>query len=443
MTLQAHQLTRFVCRCAAVCCLAVPALSAQSYLSLEEAIRIGLRDNLDLRAAEAREDAAGVNTGPGAAGLLPSVTANGGGTFTLDNATQTFLDGRENKIVGGNDLRLNGGVRMDWTIFEGRAGRYRRERLRGEFELAALARRSEEQRLAAEIARSYEELVLQAQVMNIFEEDLRYLTDLLQLTEAKLSLGSATRLDVLQAQTDRNELLNSRELARLQYELIAGDLNQNLNRAATTPVTVDTAFLAVRELPAYEQWAETALAGNPDLRASAQELLVAEYDIKIAEAERLPTFDLNAGANFGYLRSNSGFLLSNRSYGPFIGFTGRYNIFDGNRVDRNIAIARINVSIAKLALERASLSTRNELYQLYQTYRYYVAQARVERENLTLAEENFFLADELYRNGRINQFELRQVRLQRLDIERRLARAEYEQVLAYVGLRELSGEGWR
>ena len=340
------------------------------------------------------------------------------------------------------DLRFNAGVRMDWTIYDGKAMYLRRDQLRDTYELASLAKQREAQALAATISRAYQELVLQTRLVGIIAEDVNYLTDILELTEAKLTIGSATRLDVLQAKTDLNELINSRELALLQFAITAGNLNRDLNREADTPVSVDSSFLEFREVFPYRQWTDMALKANPDIRVSAKELAIAERDIALAETERKPQVNLNSGLNFSYLSSNSGFLLSNQSYGPFIGLTASYNIFDGHRVNRNVELAKLNVTIAKLAYDQASLTTKNELYLLYQQYEYYVAQARVEQENLALSAENFALADELYRNGRINQFELRQVRLQRLDIERRLARAEYEQTLAYIGLMELSGASW-
>ncbi|WP_169435094.1 TolC family protein [Neolewinella persica] len=419
----------------------MPALKAQ-YLSLEDAVKISMRENLGLLTADARIAAAKVNTGPGAAGMLPSVTAQGSGVFTLDNATQTFLDGRENKIVGGTDLRFNAGVRADWTIYDGKGMYLRRDRLLDEYELTTLARRQEAQELVASVSRAYQELVLQERLVDIIEEDLTYLKDLLELTEAKLKIGSATRLDVLQAKTDFNELTNSRQLALLQYDIIAGGLNRDLNRSSATPFSVDTAFLPLGEVLPYEEWTELALSSNPGIRLAAKEVAIAERDIALAETERRPQIGLTSGVNFGYLRSNSGFLLSNRSYGPFIGVNASFNIFDGNRVDRSIEIAKFSATVAKLGYDQASLSTKNELYLNYQQYEYYVAQARLEQENLALSEENFALADELYRNGYINQFELRQVRLQRLEIERRLAQAEYQQTLAYIGLMELSGQSW-
>jgi outer membrane protein len=410
------------------------------YLSLEEAINLGLRENLNMALATTRIASQKVNTGPGAAGMLPTVTAQGSGSFTLDNATQTFLDGRENSIVGGIDLRFNGGVRMDWTIYDGRAMYLRRDQLEDTYELATLEKQRQAQELAATIARAYQELVLQNKLLVILSEEINYLEDLLELTEARVSIGSATRLDVLQAKTDLNELINARELARMQYDLIAGNLNLELNREANTPVSVDSAFLELSRLMPYQQWTELALRANPDIQLSNKELAIAERDIAIAEAERQPQVNLNSGVNFSFLTSNSGFLIGNRSYGPFVGVTASYNIFDGHRVKRNVQQAKLNVSIAKLGLDQASLITNNALYLQYQQHNYFLEQARLEKENLILSAENFALADELYRKGRINQFELRQVRQQRLAIDRRLAQAEFQQVVAYIGLLEISGQ---
>jgi outer membrane protein len=410
------------------------------YLSLEEAINLGLRENLNMALATTRIASQKVNTGPGAAGMLPTVTAQGSGSFTLDNATQTFLDGRENSIVGGIDLRFNGGVRMDWTIYDGRAMYLRRDQLEDTYELATLEKQRQAQELAATIARAYQELVLQNKLLVILSEEINYLEDLLELTEARVSIGTATRLDVLQAKTDLNELINARELARMQYDLIAGNLNLELNREANTPVSVDSAFLELSRLMPYQQWTELALRANPDIQLSNKELAIAERDIAIAEAERQPQVNLNSGVNFSFLTSNSGFLIGNRSYGPFVGVTASYNIFDGHRVKRNVQQAKLNVSIAKLGLDQASLITNNALYLQYQQHNYFLEQARLEKENLILSAENFALADELYRKGRINQFELRQVRQQRLAIDRRLAQAEFQQVVAYIGLLEISGQ---
>jgi outer membrane protein len=410
------------------------------YLSLEEAINLGLRENLNMALATTRIASQKVNTGPGAAGMLPTVTAQGSGSFTLDNATQTFLDGRENSIVGGIDLRFNGGVRMDWTIYDGRAMYLRRDQLEDTYELATLEKQRQAQELAATIARAYQELVLQNKLLVILSEEINYLEDLLELTEARVSIGTATRLDVLQAKTDLNELINARELARMQFDLIAGNLNLELNREANTPVSVDSAFLELSRLMPYQQWTELALRANPDIQLSNKELAIAERDIAIAEAERQPQVNLNSGVNFSFLTSNSGFLIGNRSYGPFVGVTASYNIFDGHRVKRNVQQAKLNVSIAKLGLDQASLITNNALYLQYQQHNYFLEQARLEKENLILSAENFALADELYRKGRINQFELRQVRQQRLAIDRRLAQAEFQQVVAYIGLLEISGQ---
>lgn len=421
------------------CCLLFSPLRAQ-YLSLSDAVEIGLRENLNLVIADTRISAAKVNTGPGAAGMLPRVTAQANGAFTLDNATQTFLDGRENSIVGGVDLRFNGSVRMDWNIYDGKAMYLRRDQLDDTYELASLDKRREAQQLMASIARAYQELVLRAQLISIIDQDIDYLRDLLELTEAKLSIGSATRLDVLQAKTDLNELLNSRELTRMQYDMAAGALNRDLNREANIPVAVDSNFLELADMMTYKDWVNRALNANPDILSSAMELTMAEREIELAAAEQQPRLDLNLGVNGSFLTSNSGFLIGNRSYGPFIGLSATYNIFDGNRVNRNVELAQLNVNIAKLDYDRLTLENRNALFLLFQQYEYQVAQARVERENLDLAAQNFALADELYRNGRINQFELRLVRQQRLAIERRLAQALHQQTLAYIGLIELSGQ---
>lgn len=412
------------------------------HLSLKDAVQIGLEENLSIKVGEREVDLSQINTGNGAAGMLPTIAAVGDVNYALSNTRQQFLDGRENAIAAGSTFRANAGVQLDWTIFDGRAMFLRRDQLFNEFELASLQLKREAQTVSANISTTYQNLVLQALLVKIFDENVRYLEELVDLSTSKLEIGSVSKLDVLQAKTDLNELVNARELAKMEYEMSGAELSSDLNRDASETYTVDSIFVMPREALIYEVWLDRALQSNFDIKLSKKEYEIAKKNVELAEASYMPEVNLNSALDIGYLNSNTGFLTSNRSFGPSLGITVRYNLFDGNRLQRELQIAEIRTKISELAIERVSLETKNQLFMLFQRYNYFVQQAELERENLALAAENFELATALFENGGIDQYDLRQVRIQRLAIQRRLVQAEYQMAVAYIELLELSGDTW-
>ncbi|WP_235297244.1 TolC family protein [Portibacter marinus] len=415
---------------------------AQNLLSLKEAVKIGLEENLDIEIADIREAQAQINTGKGAAGMLPSVTAQGDISYNVSNTRQQFLDGRANAIPLGTAFRANVGARMDWTVFDGMAMYVRRDLLDDELELASIEVKEQAQTLGANISVTYQDLVLQAELIEILEENAAYLEDLVELSEAKLEIGSISKLEVLQAQTDLNEVEGARQLAMMNYELSVAELNNSLNREASNYFTVDTSFLIPANPPDYDVWVEKALRSNFGIKRSRKSLQMAQRNIELAEAQMKPRVNLNAGFDIGYLNSTFGFLVSNRSVGPFVGASVSYNIFDGYRVNREIELAKLQTQISELSIDRLSLGLKNNLFIFYQRFQYHAKQVEIEEGNLELADENFRLGEALFRNGGISQFDLRQIRIQKLAIERRLISARYQMAVAYIRMLELSGEPW-
>jgi outer membrane protein TolC len=411
-------------------------------MSLKDAVKIGIEENLAIEVGERQRDLTQINTTNGAAGMLPTVTAVGDLNYGLSNTRQQFLNGGENNIAAGSTFRANTGVRLAWTVFDGMAMFLRRDQLFNEFDLASLELKRQAQTLSANISTTYQDLVLQTLLIKIFDENVAYVEDLLALSTAKLEIGSVSKLDVLQAKTDLNELLNARELAKMEFEMSSSQLSSDLNRDASSNFTVDTSFILPNSDMLYESWLEKAMKSNYDIKFSQKEYEIAKKNVELAESSYMPRVDLNSALDISYLNSNAGFLTSNRSIGPSLGVTVSYNLFDGNRLKREMQIAELRTKISEIAIERVSLETKNQLFMLFQRYNYFVAQAAVERENLELAAENFELASALFENGGINQYDLRQVRVQRLAIQRRLVQAEFQMAVAYIGLLELSGETW-
>ena len=75
-------------------------------------------------------------------GFLPTLTANAGATYNLDNTEAEFSDGRPSaSINGAESSRYNASVNLGYTLFDGLGRRYNYKRLKEEHALSKLEAR--------------------------------------------------------------------------------------------------------------------------------------------------------------------------------------------------------------------------------------------------------------------------------------------------------------
>jgi outer membrane protein len=92
---------------------------AAQHLTADEAVRIALENNHGVRIARNAAEIAKLGNTPGAAGMLPSLDANG--AYSVDNAAtkQEFFSGENRDADNANAKSLSGDVELNWTLFDG------------------------------------------------------------------------------------------------------------------------------------------------------------------------------------------------------------------------------------------------------------------------------------------------------------------------------------
>ncbi len=98
---------------------ASPLVMSQELLTVEEAVKIALENNYQIRIASnmLEIDKTGVNIGN--AGMLPVVGATLNSNNSIQNSSQTRADGNLVELDNAKNNSLNYGVGLDWTIFDG------------------------------------------------------------------------------------------------------------------------------------------------------------------------------------------------------------------------------------------------------------------------------------------------------------------------------------
>ncbi|HMK05973.1 MAG TPA: TolC family protein, partial [Flavobacterium sp.] len=418
--------------------LCVFKMNAQELLTLEDAVKIALENNYEIKIAKNDLKADQVNADIGNAGMLPKVTASIANNNGIQNASQTRTDGTITSVDNAKNNSLNYGVGLDWTVFDGFRMFARLDQLK---ELQKLGEAQLKLTIITKISdvnETYFDLVQQQQQLAALDTTIVISNQRLTLAQNRFSIGKASKLEVLNAQVDLNTdmtaLLRQQEL----YANTKVTLNQILARdpkidfKVIDAITVDTTLL-LPELTAL------ATKQNPQLQAQIINNRVTELQLKQIKATRFPTLKLNTGYNFVDTQSDIGFTSQTSARGLTYGFSASMNIFDGFSQNRNEKIAKLDIENSKILIAQQNLTLNSQLVSAYQTYQTNMRLIDLEDKNETIAKQNLDITLDKFRIGTITTLEFRTAQLNYVNAKVRNSDAQYQAKLSEIALKELAG----
>jgi len=409
----------------AIFCLFITPVFAQeaSILSPESAVKIGLEKNFGIQILRNNERIAQLNNTPGRAGLLPTLGVNSLANYASNNTEQKFFNGETRAGVGAGNLTTRMGLEMNWTAFDGFNMFVERDRLALMEKMSRVETTAQMQTFAAGILAAYYRLV----ELERSTENLRYAVtldrDILNLVKNKKKIGTANGLEVLQSQTRLNS--DSARLVLLENDISRSRMNFNilLNLEPNTLFTLDTRFQNAT-MPSLEELLLRTRQNHPDLLLTKLQKEQAALRLETVKSSFWPVVTLQAAYNMAFLRFVVGFLLSNRSNGPFVGLTLRYTIFDGQNRKNDQEIALVQMENA--ALRETDLLTilEGRIKTKVSDYSALSNLISMEEENLNASRQQSALARELYRLGKTTNFEVRESILQEIQALDRVINAQ-------------------
>lgn len=413
--------------------------NAQQSLSIEEAIKIALENNYEIKIASNDLKVDQINNAIGNAGMLPTLTANVVDNNNVQNLSQIRLDGTENSLNNAKSNSLTYGVGLSWTVFDGMIMFARRDQLH---ELEKLGESELKLNILTKISdvyTTYYDLVQQQQQLAALDSTLVISNQRLTLAENRFSIGKASKLEILNAQVD----LNTDKVTLLkQKELFANTkilLNQILARDTKIDFTVTTIFKVDGDLKLNEL-TDLAQKQNPQLEAQIINKRVAELQLKQVKATRYPTIRVNTGYNFTETESSLGFTTQSSARGLNYGFTASLNLFDGFAQHRNEKIAHLAIENAKLQIDQQNLNLETQLATAYQTYLTNLELIELEKNNETIAKQNLAITLDKFHIGTITTLEFRTAQLNYVNATVRYTNAQFQAKISEIGLKELAGK---
>jgi outer membrane protein TolC len=418
--------------------LCSPIAHAQNVLTLEDAVKIALENNYEIKIANNKLKIDKTNVASGNAGMLPKITASVTDNNAIQNLSQTRADGTVLTRDNANNSSLNYGVGLDWTVFDGFKMFSKLDQLK---ELQKLGESQLKLAILTKISAlnsTYFDLVQQQQQLAALDTTIVISNQRLALAQNRFTIGKASKLEVLNAQVDLNTdtvaLLKQKELYAntkvVLNQILARDTKSEFKVIAT--INLDSQL----KLPELTDLAEKQ---NPQVASQIINKRISELQLKQIKANRYPTLKVTTGYTFVDTRSDLGFTTQSSARGLNYGFGASLNLFDGFAQNRNEKIAKIEIENAAIAIEQQNLALSSQLATAFQTYTTNIELIALEDKNQAIAKQNLTITLDKFRIGTITTLEFRTAQLNYINAKVRFSAAQFQAKLSEIVLKELAG----
>lgn len=229
--------------------------------------------------------------------------------------------------TGGKGPTLSVGADLSVPLFNGGSVRNSVEAAKTRVEAGRASLRAVEGDIFTQAVSAYMDVIRDRSIVELNQNNVKVLETNLEATRDRFQIGDLTRTDV--AQSEARLQLGRSQLAAAQGQLTASEatyrqiIGHAPGQLAPPP--------PLPPLPATaDQAVQIALANNPDLVAISRQAIASGYDVRVAEAGRLPTLSgVLSNTYVNNLGGNSGQGVPNTGSQSSIGLSANVPIFQG------------------------------------------------------------------------------------------------------------------
>jgi outer membrane protein TolC len=408
-------------------------------LSSEDAVRIALENNLDIKIIEADKEIAAINNNWGNAGRYPNVNANISNTEALTNLNQVLSNGSEIKRNGVTNNVLNANLQASWRVYNGKRITATKRRFEELEKIGELSVTQEMQRISFDVLVSYYNIVRLNQQVKATQAIIALSEERYNIAKRRFDVGSAAKTDMLQSSIDMNEQRINLNNISQQIKNNKAILNTLLKRPADMDFTVADSTFHIPLLD-YELAISKIDSQNIGLLIAERERALLVEERRIINSQRLPVLSLNSTTSYNRTKASGGFFLTNQTYGPNIGLGLGIPIYNSNVFKTQLRVNEVQQKQQKLQVELLRTQLQRDVYIAFEEFQNASHVAEVERVNVKIAEENNFISTERFKKLQGNTIELRQAQLSLIEAQDRYINALFREKLAATAIQLILGE---
>ena len=391
---------------------------SQQQITLQEAFELAVENNHDIRVQMIRRQQSENSIFRGGAGQLPSLGIVGDAEFSRNDADLEIAnfdtDGPpqvESISIDGSESKVyNAALQLNYTLFDGFRGRYRFQQLQSQNESTKLDTRIAIENTLLSVADAYLSVLSEQDNVDILRQNLELSQNRLDRVREDRRSGTATNLDVLNAEVNYNADVIELSAAEVELEATTRLLIFQLGLDDEQTIEPTNTFQTNQNLQLQELMS-SAMSQNAAILLAEEQQSNAELGRQISKAARYPSISLRG--SYGYFRQEID--ASNLPLLETLGFTAgvslRYNIFNGRQVEREIENRRLDVQSSRIQLVSIQQEVQTEVQNVYSRYRNTLQQLDLAEINVETARRNFNNSDEAFRLGQISSIELREAQL--------------------------------
>lgn len=408
-------------------------------LTVRQAVAIALEKNFSILIAKNEQEIAAVQNTIGNAGMLPRVDVNGSSTNNINNTRLELLTGDVRSANSAKSSNLSGNVMLNWTIFDGFKMFATKDYLELTESLSTYETRSMIESTVASVINTYTLLMLREQYYQTLQEAYQLSKQRKEIYDQRIKIGTASRLQYLQAEIDMNEDSVQMILQQKYIKEAKMLLNYLLARYPEQDIQVRDSITINNSI----QWVgleDKMKEQNTAILVARTNAEAVDKNFQIIRSKRYPTLNVFGGYQYSLNQTQLGVVSLNRSYGPTFGATVSMNLYNGSKTSTEMQQARLRQDNAALQLENKNIEIQKQLMQAYLNYEFQLKVFNVESYNMKLAEENLSIAYEQYKAGVLNDLLLRDIQFKTLNAQSKYYEAYMTIKQSETELLRLTGE---
>ena len=413
-------------------------LQAQEILTVEDAVKIALENNFEIKIASNNAKIDATNVSLANAGILPNLEGVLTNSNSILDTKQTQSDGSTRELNNARNMNLSYGIALNWTVFDGFKMFAKHDQLKEIEQLGNTELQFTILSKIGDVLETYYQIVQQQQQLKVLDSTLIISKLRLDLANNRYTIGKASKLESLNAEVDLNtdttNLLRQKELyantKTFLNELLARDLTENF--IVSEEVAIDKSLV-------YADLKTNVSSQNPQLKIQLLNKRIAELSLKQIKGDRYPTISLSSGYNFTRSESDLGFAAQSSGNGLVYGVNARMNNFNGSLQNSNEKAAKYALENAQISVEKQKTTLDSQLLSAYTTYLTNIQLSELEDKNEKIAAQNLDITLEKFKIGTIATVEFRTAQLNYVNAKFRNTSAKFQAKLSEIALKELAG----
>ena len=431
------------------------AYAQETRLTKDDAISLVLEKNHGILLAKNTVNIASNNKSLLNSGYLPILSGisnanynNGDRTtefpeqFIEDPATGLKVPAPNNELLGAESRNYGASINLNYNLFDGLGRVFNYKKLKEQYNLTELQARETIENTILQLFSVYYNIATLTENKGVLRQAFIVSKSRIKRAQYAFEFGQGSMLEVLNAQVDAtNDSINIIN-AEQQLKNSKRDLNFLLGQELNTFFEVDTGviFTPKEDLLNYM---EISKSTNVSLLQQDKNLLINEYDIKVAKSGYLPKIGLRGSYGWNYAQNApSAFFpgINNTNLDLGLSLNLTWNIFDGGTSSVRIKNAKIALNNQEILKQQLELQIERDLMNALEIYQNRQVVFSIQEKNVETNQNNFDRSKEQFSLGSISSISFRQAQINLMNAQTNKNKAKYDAKLAELQLLQLTGQ---